>query len=74
MAVAAAKAKGIPTVEYLPRVDRWRDGYRPRNLKIARECDHLIRIVVANATTYGSGWTRDMVARMGKPWEEYVVE
>lgn len=73
MAADAARRRGIPVVEHLPRVNRWADGFKPRNLKIARDCDALVRIVAKDATTYGSGWTRDQAARMGKPTEEFVV-
>ena len=46
----------------------------PRNLLIAQACDVLVRIVATNSTTYGSGWTRDRAAGMGKQVVEYVVE
>lgn len=72
MAEAAAKARGIPTSIHLPRASAW-EFYKARNLKIAMECEHLVRIVSADSSTYGSGWTRDQAKKLGKPTEEYIV-
>lgn len=73
MAADAARLRGWDLVEYLPETRRWHDGFMPRNLLIARDCEGLVRIVAHDSTTYGSGWTRDRAAEMGKPWEEFVV-
>lgn len=73
MAVEAAKRRGISAFEFRPKTRRWHDGFRPRNRQIAEACDALVRIVAANSTTYGSGWTRDRAKEMGKPTEEYVI-
>lgn len=64
---------GRDAIVFLPKVARWHDGYRPRNLQIARECDALVRIVAKNSKTYGSGWTRDRAKEMGKATEEIVI-
>jgi len=74
MAEQAAKCRNIETSIYHPKTDRWRDGFMPRNLLIAQACDVLVRIVASNSVTYGSGWTRDRAAGMGKQTFEYVVE
>ncbi len=74
MAEEAAKGRGIETLVFKPKVNRWRDGFMPRNLLIAKACDALVRIVASNSTTYGSGWTRDRADHMGKKVFEYVVE
>ena len=74
MAEEAAIRRGIETKIFLPKVARWRDGYMPRNLLIAEECDILVRIASAKSKTYGSGWTRDRARVMGKLTEEFVVE
>lgn len=76
MAVRMAQASGISTMEFFPQVRRWAGagGFRERNLKIAEACDRLVRIVSAESTTYGSGWTRDRAAELGKPTEEFVVK
>jgi len=75
MAVAAAKARGIDTQEFLPTLHQWApQGFKERNLKIAEACDFLVRIVSSNSKTYGSGWTRDQAEKMGKVTEEYVVQ
>src|SRR5258707_15407495 len=59
MAEERAKARGIPFEPYAPAVQRWHDGFMPRNLKMAERCTHLVRIVSSKSRTYGSGWTRD---------------
>jgi len=78
MAVEVARAMGIPTLVYRPEVQRWdggdRIGFKQRNRQIAEACDELIRIAAKDARTYGSGWTRDEAARLGKPTVEFVVE
>lgn len=74
MAVETAKRLGIDTCEHLPENGRWApNGYKARNLIIAQDCDVLVRIVAFASKTYGSGWTRDQVARLGKPTEEFIV-
>jgi hypothetical protein len=70
MAKERCDARSIPCEEFLPKVKRWEGGFKPRNLKIARACDALVRIVSARSSTYGSGWTRDQAAKLGKPTEE----
>ena len=74
MAKEEAERHGIETLIFKPKHQRWRDGFMPRNLLIAQACDVLVRIVATNSTTYGSGWTRDRAAGMGKQVFEYVVE
>lgn len=54
-------------IEHLPAVKRWADGYRPRNLKIAQDCTHLLRLHHPASKTYGSGWTADRADDLGKP-------
>lgn len=73
MAEERAKARGIPFQGYPPKVRRWEDGFKPRNLQMAKECTYLIRIISNKTTTYGSGWTRDRAKELGKPTEEYIV-
>ena len=73
MAAERARAWGIEVWEFLPAFPRWEDGYKPRNLEIARECDALVRIAARGSRTYGSGWTRDRAAEMGKPTEEFLI-
>lgn len=78
MAEREAERWGVPTIIY-PGCQRrhrhdFQDCFAPRNLKIAETCDRLIRIAAAWSLTYGSGWTRDRAAEMGKPTEEHVVE
>lgn len=72
LGVKIAKELGIPTEEFLPQNARWEpDGYKDRNLKIAANCTHLLRIVDKTSKTYGSGWTRDQATRLGKETLSY---
>lgn len=72
MAVRIAKECGIKTQEFLPAAQIWPE-FKKRNLRIAQECDRLIRIVDKNSKTYGSGWTRDRAEELGKLTYEFVV-
>jgi hypothetical protein len=65
----------IPTRIYPPRVRRWAgpSGYRERNQRIADTCTRALRIVCANSTTYGSGWTCERVREHGNPVRTVVI-
>jgi hypothetical protein len=41
-------------------------GYRERDLRIATEATHLLRIACKQATTYGSAFTADEAERQNK--------
>lgn len=73
MAVAEASSRGIPTQVFRPKVLDWEHGFKPRNIQIAEACDQLVRIFSATSKTYGSGWTRDYAATLGKPTEEIAI-
>ena len=77
MAEDEARRRGIPTIIYRPRVLAWNPpagyGFRARNIDVVTACDRLARIVAHRSKTYGSGWTRDYAAKLGKPTEEYVI-
>lgn len=72
MAVKMAKIRGIPTIEHLPKEPHWY-YYKKRNIKIANDCDHLVRIVSTKTRTYGSGWTRDYAKSKKRSCEEYII-
>ena len=72
LAQEEAAARGIATDIKRPKVNRWRDGFMPRNLLIAGSCDALVRIGLRVSETYGSGWTRDRAREMGKPTAEFL--
>ncbi len=73
LAEEAALRRGIPVSIHRPRAKGW-PYFKERNLKIAEECDHLIRIAASTSKTYGSGWTRDQARKMGKSTEEHVIQ
>ena len=67
LGVTIAKEMGIAVEEFLPQNPRWEpEGFKVRNLLIAENCTHLLRIVDKTSKTYGSGWTRDRAKEMGK--------
>ena len=72
LAAGLARSQNIEVLEHLPKTRRWHDGFRPRNIKIAEDCDALVRIALFGGKTYGSGWTRDYAAKLGKPTEEFI--
>lgn len=72
MAVEVAEMLGLAWHEFLPERPGWQ-WYKKRNLQIATECSQLLRIVASGTKTYGSGWTRDRAAEMGKPTEEITA-
>ena len=45
-AIEEAKRDGKRTIQHPPKVLRWYDGYRPRNLKIAEDSDEVYCITV----------------------------
>lgn len=68
---------GVGFREFKPEVHVWdggdQIGYMQRNRQIATLCDRLLRITEPNPATYGSGWTRDLAAKLGKPVEEKII-
>jgi hypothetical protein len=73
MAIAAAKRRGLDWEEFPPKEQNWERGFKPRNMLIAQKCDRLVRIIKPNQKTYGSGWTRDYAALLGKLTQEFVI-
>lgn len=69
----AAERRGIEFQGYPPAERNWERGFKPRNMLIAQHCTHLVRLVKANPTTYGSGWTRDYAKHLGKTTEEFGI-
>lgn len=45
--VEIAKKLHIPTVEYVPEVQRWEGGYKQRNIKIAENSDMVVCVTVS---------------------------
>ena len=73
MAIQIAKEMGFKTYEYLPYEKIWW-SYKGRNIKMAEACDELYRISDSRSGTYGSGWTRDYAAKLGKLTQGFEVE
>jgi hypothetical protein len=70
-----AQALGLVTIIHHPIVHGWAipGGYRDRNLRIAHDCDYLVRIACRDSSTYGSGYTADVAQRLGKPVERITL-
>lgn len=74
LAAELARARGIDVTEYPPRTRRWAPaGYAERNLLIATDCTHLLRITCRASRTYGSGWTADRAEEMGKRVQRFTL-
>lgn len=76
LAEKICKELGLEPRIYRPTVRRWHGegGFKCRNILIANDCDRLVRIVSSKSKTYGSGFTRDLAVRLGKPTETYVIQ
>lgn len=76
IAQLTANIYGIEYEGHHPITQRWKGpgGFEERNREIAESCDRLTRIVIPRATTYGSGYTRDLADALGKPTEEFVLD
>jgi hypothetical protein len=48
-------------------------GFKERNLMIAQEATHALRISCTNAKTYGSGWTADRAEELGAQVWRHVL-
>lgn len=51
---------------FRPTTRRWHDGFRPRNVRVAEACTHLLAVRCREAGTYGSGWTADYAESIGR--------
>jgi len=72
MAAAEARQRGLQVVEHVPAGATWRH-YRERNLRIANDCDELVRIADPRSRTHGSGFTRDRARELGRQTTEYAI-
>jgi hypothetical protein len=74
LAEQAAAHHSVPFEKFLPRNRRWApDGFKDRNLIVARTCGRLLRIACAESKTFGSGWTLQQAARQGKPTRTIII-
>lgn len=74
IAAAVARAAGVEVTEFLPRHRRWEpEGFKARNIVVAGACTRLLAIRCAESRTYGSGYTRDLAGKQGKPTRTVVV-
>jgi len=61
-------------IVHRPRHQRWApDGFKARNLLIAQDCTHLLRITCYRSRTYGSGWTADRAEEAGAEVARRVI-
>jgi len=72
MAEVAAKQLGVKFEAYLPEQEHWH-FYKKRNVLIATDCEHLVRVFTKRAKTYGSGWTADYARKLGKTVEDIEI-
>ena len=72
MAADEACRRGLQVVEHRPVSVGWWH-YRERNLRIAQDCDELVRIADPRSLTYGSGWTRDRARELGRLTTGYTI-
>lgn len=58
--VEEAKARGIQVKEFPPKTHSWLNGYRPRNIHIAMNSDHVVCITVKDLPPgfKEGGWER----------------
>ena len=54
MAAQEARRRGLQVIEHLPAGTAWRH-YRERNLRIAHDCDELVRIADPRSRSYRLG-------------------
>lgn len=75
MAEEECKKRGLEPIIFRPTVQRWKGpgGFEERNIKIATECDRLVRIYSPKSKTWGSGWTKKRAHELGKPTEEHCI-
>lgn len=60
-------------IEHRPANPRWKpDGYQARNQLIAQDCTHILRLCRPDSATYGSGWTLDRAADLGRIYRDFV--
>jgi hypothetical protein len=65
---------GIPKSIHLPKNRRWApEGVKARNILVAAECTRLLAIRCAESKTFGSGYTRDLAAKRGKPTRTVTI-
>lgn len=73
LAARIGRELGIEVIEYLPTARRWAGGggFKERNVKIAENCTHLLRIYCLDSKTYGSGWIAALAERLGRQVQRY---
>lgn len=74
-AVEVAEEMKIPYdfASYLPKKRQWvPNGFKERNIAIAKRCTRMLCIRSGLATRYGSGWTADHAEKLGKPVDRRV--
>lgn len=72
IAVQVANIYGVHFQNFYPENNRWEpDGYRKRNIEIAKACTRLLCIRHFQSSTRGSSWTADHAQSLGKEVDRY---
>lgn len=71
LAQALCAVHGVPCESLKPNSRMWEpDGFKDRNIRICKKADAMLCIRDPDSLTYGSGWTAQYFACLGKglPW------
>lgn len=69
LAATLAAFEDIKVVEFLPELERYSQpwqAYKARNIRIAKECTHLVAILHRKSKTNGGGWTARYAKNLGR--------
>lgn len=69
IAAEEALRLGIEVIRHLPKNQRWKGGYRERNMEIVDSSDIVIAVHSHLSTTGGTVWTYNYAVRQGKNTE-----
>jgi len=64
---------GVPKEIYPPRINKW-EGYKERDIKIAKACDKLACIEPYRRNHSGGMWTMNYASKLGKPVKLFVIK
>jgi hypothetical protein len=77
LAYAVSVQLGLHFEEYAPTYTELKnkgfEKYKPRNIRIAHDCDKMLCIRTTESKTFGSGWTMEYAKRLGKEVEYHLL-